>query len=59
VRLESLIDISAGHHQLALGERPQSWREAEQAVDRASARFGAGAVRPASLVADPENRRPG
>ena len=58
VRLESLIDISAGHHQLALDERPQSWREAEQAVDRASARFGAGAVRPASLVADPENRRP-
>jgi DNA polymerase-4 len=58
VRLEGLIDISAGHHQLALGERSQSWREAEQAVDRASARFGAGAVRPASLVADPENRRP-
>ena len=58
VRLEGLIDLSAGHHQLALDERPQGWREAEQAVDRASARFGAGAVRPASLVGDPENRRP-
>jgi DNA polymerase IV len=58
VRLEGLIDASAGHHQLALDERPQGWREAEQAVDRASARFGAGAVRPASLVSDPENRRP-
>jgi DNA polymerase-4 len=59
VRLEGLIDISAGHHQLALGERPQSWREAERAVDRASARFGTGAVRPASLVVDPGDRRPG
>jgi DNA polymerase-4 len=58
VRVEGLIDSSAGHHQLALDERPQGWREAEQAVDRASARFGAGAVRPASLVADPENRHP-
>jgi DNA polymerase-4 len=52
VRLEGLIDASAGHHQLALDERPQGWREAEQAVDRASARFGAGAVRPASLVTE-------
>jgi DNA polymerase-4 len=56
VRLEGLIDSSAGHHQLALDERPLGWREAEQAVDRASARFGAGAVRPASLVTDPANR---
>jgi DNA polymerase IV len=52
VRMEGLIDASTGHHQLALGERPQGWREAEQAVDRASARFGAGAVRPASLVSE-------
>ena len=50
VRLEGLVDASAGHHQLAIDERPQGWREAEQAVDRASARFGAGVVRPASLV---------
>jgi DNA polymerase-4 len=57
VRLEGLIDSSSGHHQMALDERPQGWREAEQAIDRASARFGAGAVRPASLVSDPENRR--
>jgi DNA polymerase-4 len=58
VRLEGLIDASDGHHQLALDERPQGWREAEQAMDRAGARFGAGAVRPASLVGDRENRRP-
>jgi len=55
VRLEGLIEASAGHHQMVLGERPQGWREAEQAVDRAGARFGAGAVRPASLVAGPGN----
>ena len=57
VRLEGLIDASAGHHQLALDERPQGWREAEQAMDRAGARFGPGAVKPASLVTDPESRR--
>ena len=46
------------HRQLPLGERPQGWREAERAVDRASARFGAGAVRPAAaLVAS--RTRPG
>jgi len=53
VRVEGLTDAAASHHQLALDERPQGWREAEQAVDRASARFGAGAVRPAVLVHDP------
>jgi DNA polymerase-4 len=50
VRVEGLADASGGYHQLSLDERPQGWREAERAVDRASARFGAGAVRPASLV---------
>jgi len=50
VRVEGLTDASGGYHQLSLDERPQGWREAELAVDRASARFGAGAVRPASLV---------
>jgi DNA polymerase-4 len=58
VRLEGLVEASVGHHQLALDERPQGWREAEQAVDQAAARFGAGAVQPASLVADSKIRRP-
>ena len=58
VRVEGLIDVSAGHHQLALNERARGWREADQAVDRAGARFGAGAVRPASLVADAQTRPP-
>ena len=50
VRVEGLTDAATSHRQLTLDERPQGWREAEQAVDRASARFGAGAVRPAALV---------
>jgi DNA polymerase-4 len=50
VRLEGLVEADQGHHQLAFDERERGWREAEQAVDRASARFGAGSVRPASLV---------
>jgi DNA polymerase-4 len=53
VRVEGLADAEGNHHQLALDERPYGWREAERAVDRASARFGAGAVRPAVLVPDP------
>jgi DNA polymerase-4 len=58
VRLEGLIDVEDSHHQLAIDERPQGWREAEQAVDLAAARFGAGSVRPASLVrsGDPAER---
>jgi DNA polymerase-4 len=58
VRVEGLTDASAGHRQLALDERPQGWREAEQAVDRASARFGAGTVRPAALVPTPDGDNP-
>jgi DNA polymerase IV len=52
VRVEGLTDAASSHRQLTLGERPQGWREAEVAVDRASARFGAGAVCPATLVSD-------
>jgi DNA polymerase-4 len=36
--------------QLALGEEPAPWRDAEQAVDRIAGRFGTGTVRPAALV---------
>ncbi len=52
VRVEGLAPATVGHRQLALDERPQGWREAERAVDRASARFGPGVVRPAALVPD-------
>ncbi len=54
VRLEGLTDVATGHHQLALGEKEHGWRDAERAVDAATARFGAGSVRPASLVSDPD-----
>ena len=50
VRVEGLADVASTPRQLVLGERSSGWREAEQAVDRASRRFGAGAVRPAVLV---------
>jgi DNA polymerase-4 len=50
VRVEGLVEAGEGHHQLAFDEREHGWREAEQAIDRADARFGTGSVRPASLV---------
>ncbi|MFP5336241.1 MAG: DNA polymerase IV [Actinomycetes bacterium] len=52
VRVENLVEADRQHHQLTLDERPEGWRQAEQAVDRASARFGAGSVRPATLLGD-------
>jgi DNA polymerase IV len=50
VRVENLLSAETATHQLALGEPAAGWREAEQAMDRAARRFGAGAVRPAALV---------
>jgi DNA polymerase IV len=54
VRVEGITDADAVPHQLALGERDHGWRDADLAVDRATRRFGAGAVRPAALV-DPRD----
>ena len=53
VRIEQITDADGQARQLLLGEPDRGWREAEQAVDRATLRFGAGAVRPAALV-DPD-----
>jgi DNA polymerase-4 len=53
VRAESLTPGGQAARQLVLGERGSGWREADQAVDRASRRFGAGIVRPATLVEPP------
>ena len=50
VRATGLIPASAAPQQLAFGDRPVSWREAERAVDRIAGRFGTDAVRPAILV---------
>lgn len=54
VRLEGLVPTAAAPIQSTLDEPEHGWREADRAVDRASARFGAGSVRPASLM--PEKR---
>jgi DNA polymerase-4 len=50
VGLENLMDGVDGPEQLELGERDKGWREATAAIDKASARFGAGSVRPARLI---------
>jgi DNA polymerase IV len=50
VRAERLIDAGSAPQQLELGAREHGRREAELAVDRAARRFGAGAVRPATLL---------
>ncbi len=58
VRVEGLVDSAEEPRQLVLDERPNGWREAERAVDRATRRFGSGSVLPATLV-DPGERSDG
>ncbi len=53
VRVENLSPAGGASRQLGLGERETGWREAEQAMDRATRRFGHNAVLPASLVRPP------
>lgn len=48
VSLENLS--STAPEQMVLGGRESGWRQAESAMDRARARFGAGSVRPARLI---------
>lgn len=50
VRVEGLVPRATVHRQLVLGEPTHGWADADRAVDRATRRFGAAAVRPASLV---------
>jgi DNA polymerase IV len=50
VRVEGLVTRERVHRQLVLGERDQGWSEADRAMDRIVRRFGAGTVRPASLL---------
>ena len=52
VRMEGLVEGEGAAIQATLDEPEHGWRDADKAVDRASARFGAGAVRPAALVRD-------
>jgi DNA polymerase IV len=50
VRAERLVDAGTAPRQLELGAREHGRRDAELAADRAARRFGAGAVRPATLL---------
>jgi DNA polymerase-4 len=50
VRLEGLTGTAGSAHQPALDEPEHTWRDAEVAADAVWARFGRGAVGPASLV---------
>ena len=50
IRIEGLLDADEAPRQMFFDEPEMGWREAEQAVDRASARFGRGSVRPARLI---------
>ncbi len=50
VRVTGLVDRSDAHLQPELGEPECGWREAEQAMDAAVAKFGPQAVRRASLT---------
>ena len=54
VRATGLVRATGAATQLAFGERPVSWREAERTVDLIASRFGADAVRPAALVEERE-----
>jgi len=58
VRATGLLPVRTVSTQLALGEEPAPWRDAEQAVDRIAGRFGTGTVRPAALVRQTERGDP-
>jgi DNA polymerase-4 len=49
VRASGLRPVAGAARQLAFGDRPAGWREAEQALDRIARRFGIDSVRPAAL----------
>lgn len=49
VRVEGLRPRAGADRQLRIGERERGWAEVDRVVDRASRRFGSGAVRPATL----------
>ena len=55
IRVEGLLASDEAHRQLRLGAPEVGWREVEQAMDKAAARFGSGAVTPARLL--DQNRR--
>ncbi|HEX3389002.1 MAG TPA: hypothetical protein VHT94_08190, partial [Streptosporangiaceae bacterium] len=59
VRTSGLVPVSRAATQLAFGDRPAGWRDAERALDQISGRFGADTVRPAALVTGQEEQASG
>ncbi|MDD7968138.1 DNA polymerase IV [Actinomycetospora lemnae] len=57
VRGEGLVDADRAPEQIVLGEPEHGWSDAERAADQARSRFGVAAVRPASLLGDPDPQR--
>ena len=55
LRVEGLINREDAWAQLELGQPELRWREAELAMDRATDRFGKGALKPARLVIPDDN----
>ena len=55
VRVEGLATVVAAARQPTLGEPDRGWTEADRAVDAAIRKFGAGAIRPGTLV-EPKGR---
>ncbi|ONI70552.1 DNA polymerase IV [Actinosynnema sp. ALI-1.44] len=55
VRMEQLVQEDGGE-QLLLDAPENGWREADQAADRARAKFGNAAIRPASLLTQAPDR---
>ena len=58
VRATGLRPAAGAVTQLAFGDRPAGWREAEQAVDQIARKFGTGSVRPAALVSGDRDQVP-
>lgn len=52
VRAEGVVEADQVQAQLLLGAPERGWREAEEAVDRITSRFGRGTVQPARLLPD-------
>jgi DNA polymerase-4 len=48
--MEQLADADSTGEQLSFGTPDRGWREADHAADAARTKFGAGAIRPASLL---------
>ena len=56
VRAEQLQDAATAP--LGLWDESEGWREAEDVMDAASAKFGRGAVKPARLIGNTATERP-